>query len=60
MQAGAQNAVQHVCNLSNACFDALSGMAAGMKIIEIARQMLHPLQVVCDHVAGKLPQMRIR
>ena len=54
-----QDGVQRLRDLGNTRLHTLPGVAAGMEVVHVPRQVLHPLQVVRKRHAGKLPGVLI-
>ena len=58
-EARRQDGVQRLRDLGNTRLHTLPGVAAGMEVVHVAGEVLHPLQVVRKRHAGKLPGVLI-
>ena len=50
----AEDGVERVRNLGNSGVRALSGVAAGVEVIEVSRQIFHPREVIGERLAREL------
>ena len=55
----AQSLFQGIGNILDACFCALTHMAAGMEIVEISRKCGHAAQIIFQNFCGKGPCLGI-